>query len=133
MPFYDFWQRKQVTPIGEWLNDQAARFTLNRLQQNLPNLRSLVEIGPGRGALAALCHASQYTYYAIDVNIGLLHNLPDSDRVCAFVPPLPLDDGIVDAWQLRQRLSGRPLRRGDYLLSVVGREERAPIHVSNLT
>lgn len=32
------------------------------------------------------------------------------------------NDGIVDAWQLRQRLSGRPLRRGDYLLSVVGRD-----------
>jgi HlyD family secretion protein len=31
-------------------------------------------------------------------------------------------DGVVDAWQLRQRLSGRPLHRGDYLLSVIGRD-----------
>ncbi len=32
------------------------------------------------------------------------------------------NDGIVDAWQIQQRLSGRPLRRGDYLLSVIGRD-----------
>ncbi len=28
-------------------------------------------------------------------------------------------DGVVDAWKISQRLGGRPLRRGDYLLSTI--------------
>ena len=52
----------------------------------------------------------------IDQQLGLLGEIRQSLVLRAE------NSGIVDAWQLRQRLSGRPVRRGDYLLSVVGRD-----------
>ncbi|TWU43919.1 hypothetical protein Q31b_14510 [Novipirellula aureliae] len=34
------------------------------------------------------------------------------------------NDGVVDAWQIEQRLQGRPVNRGDALLEVIGNETR---------
>jgi len=34
------------------------------------------------------------------------------------------NEGIVDAWQMEQRLQGRPVNRGDALMEVIGKETR---------
>jgi SAM-dependent methyltransferase len=96
MPFYDFWRNKQVTPYGKYLGHKAAEHVFGRLRSALPELRHLVEIGPGRGAFAAVCRSQGLEYTAVDVNAGLLQSM-DGDRVCSFVPPLPLQDAVADA------------------------------------
>lgn len=97
MPYYDFWRDKQVTGLGRQLGRFAAAHAYKRLEQANPALRNVVEIGPGRGAFADVCHAHQVAYTAVDVNAGLLQSLPASDGVCSFVPPLPLRDSVADA------------------------------------
>jgi SAM-dependent methyltransferase len=98
MPFYDFfWRRKQVTGIGQRWMRQASEFTLGRLTRVLPELRRVVEIGPGWGAFAELCGARGLDYTAIDANAGLLGRMETADGVCSYVPPIPLRDGVCDA------------------------------------
>ena len=50
---------------------------------------------------------------SIDHQLTLLRAVEQSLVVCAD------RDGTVDAWRIDDRLSGRPMRRGDYLLQVV--------------
>lgn len=97
MPFYDFWREKRVTPLGRRWGRLSAEFTLERVERAAGTLRSVVEIGPGRGALARACQARGVSYTAVDVNAGLLRSMKQTDGVCAFVPPLPLRDALADA------------------------------------
>lgn len=97
MPYYDFWRDKQVTPIGRHLAHLAAQHLFRRLSAAVPSLSRVVEIGPGRGAFAAICREQGTAYTPVDVNAGLLQALTGESGVCSFVPPLPLRDGVADA------------------------------------
>ncbi len=50
---------------------------------------------------------------SIDDQLAVLH------RAAAALQVRANSDGIVDAWQIEQRLQSRPLRRGDWLLQVI--------------
>lgn len=97
MSFYEFWRAKRVTTIGRRWSRQAADHTLARVAQLVSPLERVVEIGPGRGAFAAACAERGLRYAAVDANAGLLHEIPASDGLCAFVPPLPVRDATCDA------------------------------------
>jgi len=59
---------------------------------------SILEIGPGRGALAELCLGQGMEYHAIEPNAGLAEALRQrgANVVCARVPPLPALDRKFD-------------------------------------
>ena len=97
MPFYDFWRTKRITALGRRWSKQAADYTLDRVSQVVAPLARVVEIGPGRGAFTLACRERGLTYTAIDANVALLQQLEPNDRVCSFVPPLPVRDAICDA------------------------------------
>jgi SAM-dependent methyltransferase len=97
MPFYDFWRTKPITALGWRWSRQAADYTLQRVAQVVAPLERVVEIGPGRGAFRIACQQRGLAYTAVDANLGLLQDLEAAARVCSFVPPLPLRDGICDA------------------------------------
>jgi predicted SAM-dependent methyltransferase len=98
MPFYDFfWRNKQITGLGNYWMKQAARFTLDRVSNAVAPLHDVVEIGPGWGAFAHMCRERGLRYTAIDANAGLLNRIETGERVCSFVPPLPIRDAACDA------------------------------------
>jgi ubiquinone/menaquinone biosynthesis C-methylase UbiE len=97
MPYYDFWRTKRVTRVGQRLGELAAAYTLKHVRRAVKPLQHLVEVGPGRGALADLCRRECVPYTAVDANAGLLDALNSTPGVCAFVPPLPMRDAICDA------------------------------------
>lgn len=111
MPYYDFWRDKQVTGLGRRLSRLAARHTFEQIGTFAPDFRRVVEIGPGRGAFAGLCHKHGIAYTAVDVNAGLLQALDGNGQVCSFVPPLPLRDAVADvavASHVLEHASGLP-------------------------
>lgn len=97
MPTYDFWRKKSVTSLGQGWMQQAALFTLTRLQEHAPLARDIVEIGPGRGVFMQACLAKGLRYTAVDINPGLLQALHGQPAVCADAPRLALADGVCDA------------------------------------
>ncbi|MFQ3633675.1 class I SAM-dependent methyltransferase [Roseiflexus sp.] len=97
MPFYDFWREKQVTALGRRWSRQAAEYTLRVISRHVDPLTRVVEIGPGRGMLAAACRARRLHYIGIDANNGLLTALDPGSAICAFAPPLPLQNAMCDA------------------------------------
>lgn len=97
MPYYDFWREKQVTALGRRWGRQAAEYTLHLALRHAAPLNRVVEIGPGRGALADVCRAQGIRYVGVDANIGLLEHLESGGSVCSFVPPIPLSSAICDA------------------------------------
>lgn len=111
MPYYDFWRHKPVTSLGQRLSHLAAEYLFEQIATVVPDFRRVVEIGPGRGAFARLCHRHGIAYTAVDVNAGLLQALDCNGRVCSFVPPLPLRDGVADvvvASHVLEHASGLP-------------------------
>ncbi|MEN9935472.1 MAG: hypothetical protein RLZZ387_2051 [Chloroflexota bacterium] len=97
MPFYDFWRDKSVTPIGRRWARQAAEFTLDRAAEHTVPLRTVVEIGPGRGVLTEAAQRRGLCYTALDANHGLLRELGAERTVHAVAPHLPFRDGVADA------------------------------------
>lgn len=111
MPYYDFWREKGITRIGQHWSLKAAAYTLDAIRQVLPTPGQVIEIGPGRGPFASVCHQHGLRYTAVDANPGLLQRLPASDGVCSFVPPIPLRDGVADvvvANHVLEHASGLP-------------------------
>lgn len=97
MPYYDFWREKQITALGRRWSRQAAEYTLRLALRHAAPLNRVVEIGPGRGALANVCRTWGIRYVGVDANIGLLEHLEAGSSVCSFVPPIPLSSAICDA------------------------------------
>jgi SAM-dependent methyltransferase len=97
MPYYDFWRNKKITSLGRRWSRQAAEYTLLMAARYVDTLDRVVEIGPGRGALANVCRSQGMIYIGIDANIGLLEEIEHGNAVCSFVPPIPLDDAVCDA------------------------------------
>lgn len=97
MPYYDFWRKKKITSLGRRWGRQAAEYTLRVASRYVPQIDRVVEIGPGRGALADVCLSQGMVYIGVDANIGLLTEIKPGSAVCSFVPPIPLGDAVCDA------------------------------------
>ncbi|SRR5581483_7532675 len=96
MPFYDFFANQQFTAVGKrWMN-QAAGHILAIASKSVREVGSVVEIGPGWGALARVCGERSVRYVAIDANLTLLQSLGDLHAVCSVVPPIPLGNESCD-------------------------------------
>lgn len=99
MPFFDTFFKDKPTALGAWLQDEKARQVLQRLRRSHPQLRRLLEIGPGRGELAALCKGAGLDYQALEPNQLQADALVQQgfEVLLAYVPPIPLQDEQYDA------------------------------------
>ena len=95
--FFDHLRKaEQPTGLGMRLVRRAAERIL--AFADVPPGGSVLEIGPGRGDLAALCLARKMEYHAVEPNAGLAESLRSRGAkvVCAKVPPLPVLDRTFD-------------------------------------
>ena len=96
MPFYENFSASQPTGAGTWLADREALNALSAIQKVKPDMRSVLEIGPGRGPFMRACDTKSLDYTCVDISWTLLKGLPDRKRINALVPPLPVSSGWFD-------------------------------------
>ena len=96
MPFYENFSASQPTGAGTWLADREALNALSAIQKVKPDMRSVLEIGPGRGPFMRACDTKSLDYTCVDISWTLLKGLPERKRINALVPPLPVSSGLFD-------------------------------------
>ncbi|MFH1615920.1 MAG: class I SAM-dependent methyltransferase [Planctomycetota bacterium] len=95
--FYDHFSQDKTTRIGRWLVKATSSIIFNAAKIS-PN-SSILEIGPGRGALADICLENNIDYWAIEPNTQMAESLRKrgANVISKVVPPLPDIDKKFDA------------------------------------
>jgi len=87
--FYDHFSKSKPTEFGNWLVNQTCQqiFEFAQIQQG----KSVLEIGPGRGAFADLCIGRDIEYWAIEPNEKMAEALEKrrANVIRNIVPPIP--------------------------------------------
>lgn len=97
MPFYDNFSRKQPSRTGMKIAAREAGNILKAITNYNENIRSVLELGPGRGPFAQACHTHGLDYTCADVSLTLLHGVsPAEKKVQTMVPRLPFADNSFD-------------------------------------
>jgi len=96
MAFYDFFSKQTTTRLGERWMRQAAESILTEVSAAVSPLEKVLELGPGWGALAQVCHKRGLSYTAVDANLKLLRRIQPVKGICALFPPFPLRDAVCD-------------------------------------
>ena len=99
MPFFDKFFQLSPTSFGTKLQDEKIQKVLTRLFQQNSQIKSILEIGPGWGELAAACANLSLSYYAVEINHKMASNLSRRgyDIAMTNVPPLPFVSDNFDA------------------------------------
>ncbi len=88
--FFEHLSREdRPTKFGAWLSEVLSRKIFR--YADVTAGRSVLEIGPGRGAFADICLKKGLEYYAIEPNPKMAASLRQkgANVICAIVPPLP--------------------------------------------
>jgi SAM-dependent methyltransferase len=88
MPFYDSFLLARPTALGTFLADQESRNCLKAIIKQKRNVRSFLEIGPGRGAFAASCLAYSFDYTCADISVSLLRDLSQIEKKVRILAPV---------------------------------------------
>jgi SAM-dependent methyltransferase len=99
MAFYDhFYREVERTKLGERLVIKKCEHTLKILKVNNPKIKSILEIGPGKGDFGRICKKEGYKYACIEANLQLANQLKqqDFDTIIGRVPPIPFCSGTFD-------------------------------------
>src|SRR5271166_5240152 len=102
MGYFDHFAANSPTKLGAWLTSAAVRRQFSFLLRYLPRDRSIaiLEIGPGRGELAAqFLRAGYLNYCVVEPDESLrkvCEELPVLKAYAAVIPPLPVDPASQD-------------------------------------
>jgi SAM-dependent methyltransferase len=96
MPFYENFSAHQPTNAGAWMADQEASNVLRTILKVKPDVRSVLEIGPGRGPFMRACASKYLDYTCVDISWTLLQGLTGVRRINALVPLLPVSSDSID-------------------------------------
>ena len=96
MPFYENFSASRPTSVGAWMADREALNILGTIQKIDGHLRSVFEVGPGRGPFMRACDAKSLDYTCVDISWSLLKGLSGHKRINALVPPLPVASSVFD-------------------------------------
>lgn len=98
MSYFDIIFDKKVTGLGKFFMRVTSKQNLNKLRK-FRTIKSLLEIGPGRGYMARYCVSQNLDYTAIECNQKLCDFLKKDNikSINALVPPFPPNIGSYDA------------------------------------
>jgi ubiquinone/menaquinone biosynthesis C-methylase UbiE len=97
MPFYENFSTKQPTSLGASIANREANNVLKAIIKYKKKVRSVLELGPGRGPFAAACQTHHLDYACADISWGLLQGLSSVEkRVQTMVPGLPFASQSFD-------------------------------------
>lgn len=111
MAFYRTFSEKQLTTFGGARRGKIERARFGMVASAVPAPADVLEVGPGKGAIAAIATELGYRYRAVEPSPQLCAELRGRgiDVVEAFTPPLPADDASLDvvyADQVLEHMSG---------------------------
>ena len=99
MSYCDQFFSHEPTRVGRWLTEASLRYAFRKLLE-YGNIKSTIEIGPGRGLIANACRQRGIDYLGIDCNANacnLLQKQAFNIRQ-TLVPPYPTDIPAADAF-----------------------------------
>jgi SAM-dependent methyltransferase len=97
MPFYENFSLKHPTSLGASIANGEASNVLKVIIRYKQNIRSALELGPGRGPFAAACQASRLDYFCADISWKLLQELSLAEnKVQTMAPRLPFASQSFD-------------------------------------
>ena len=113
MPFYDTFADQAPTRPGRWILERLNEHHAGVLAGLRPEIRSVLEIGPGAGAFADACIGRGLRYSAVEPNARLAAAI--RARGCDvsedFAPPIHFPDGAFDCVHAAHVLEHSPTFR----------------------
>ena len=97
MPFYENFSMNAPTPLGAKMARREANNVLKRILGYKPDIRAVLELGPGRGPFAMAVRSRGLDYSSVDISWTSLRNLSVVDKkVQSLVPPIPFAGASFD-------------------------------------